>query len=77
MFDIFKEFEMEKLNLKYCKHILGVTKLCTNIAVLSELGRNLLYIDLLKQLCMYWYRLEHSPYDLLSRAYTEYKSSNN
>ena len=77
MFDIFKEWEMEKLNLKYCKHILGVTKLCTNIAVLSELGRNLLYIDLLKQLCMYWYRLEHSPYDLLSRAYTEYKSSNN
>jgi hypothetical protein len=44
MFDIFKEWEMEKLNLKYCKHILGVTNLCTNIAVLSELGRYPLYI---------------------------------
>ena len=27
MFNIFKEWAMEKLNLKYCKHILGVTKL--------------------------------------------------
>jgi hypothetical protein len=39
LFNIFKEWEMEKLNLKHCKHILGVTKLCTNIAVLSELGK--------------------------------------
>jgi hypothetical protein len=80
LFNIFKEWEMEKLNLKYRKHILGVTKLCTNIAVLSELGRYPLYIDLfmLKQLFMYWYyRLEDSPFDLLSRAYNEYKSSNN
>ena len=80
LFNIFKEWEMEKLNLKHCKHILGVTKLCTNIAVLSELGRYPLYIDLfmLKQLFMYWYyRLEDSPSDLLSRAYNEYKSSNN
>ena len=44
MFDIFKELEMEKLNLKYCKHILGVAYLCTNIAVLSELGRYPLYL---------------------------------
>ena len=80
LFNTFKEWEMEKLNLKYCKHILGVTKLCTNIAVLSELGRYPLYIDLfmLKQLFMYWYyRLEDSQSDLLSRAYNEYKSSNN
>ena len=26
---------------------------------------------------MYWYRLEHSPSDLLSRAYNECKSSKN
>ena len=44
LFDIFTEWEMEKLNLKYCKHILGVTKLCTNITVLSELGRYPLYM---------------------------------
>ena len=44
LFDIFTEWEMEKLNLKYCKHILGVTKLCTNIKVLSELGRYPLYM---------------------------------
>jgi hypothetical protein len=63
LINIFKEWEMEKLNLIYCKHILGVTKLCTNIAVLSELGRYPLYIDLfmVKQLFMYWYyRLEDS-----------------
>ena len=27
LFNTFKEWEMEKLNLRYCKHILGVTKL--------------------------------------------------
>ena len=37
IYDIFKEWEQEKLNLKFCKYILGVSKHSTNIAVLSEL----------------------------------------
>ena len=29
----------EKVNLKFCKYMLRVSKKCTNIAVLTELGR--------------------------------------
>ena len=72
LFDIFKDWESEKLHHKFCKYILGVTKLCTNIGVLTELGRYPLYIDMLKQVFMYWHRLENSPSNLLNNAYKEY-----
>jgi hypothetical protein len=39
LYDLFKDWEYEKLNLKFCKYLLGVNKRSTNIAVLSELGR--------------------------------------
>ena len=39
LFEIYKEWEPDKLNLKFCKYILGVTKNCTNLCVISELGR--------------------------------------
>ena len=38
LYDLFKDWEYEKLNLKFCKYLLGVNKRSTNIAVLSELG---------------------------------------
>ena len=72
LFDIFKDWEFEKLNLKFCKYILGVTKKYTNIAVLSELG--IYPIRLLIHIYMYWHILENSPSELLSRAFTELKS---
>jgi hypothetical protein len=53
LFDIFKDWEFEKLNLKFCKYILGVTKKYTNIAVLSELGGYPLYISILIHIFMY------------------------
>ena len=56
LFDIFKEWNAEKLNIKFCKYIMGVSKTCTNIGIYSELGRYPLYIDMLKQILMYWYR---------------------
>ena len=70
------DWEQEKLNIKFCKYILRVSKLSTNIAVLSELGRFPLYIDIITRMFMYWYRLEHSPSDLLNCSYNEYKSTN-
>ena len=73
LYDIFKDWEFEKLNLKFCKYIIGVTKMCTNVAVLSELGRYPLYINLLTHMFMYWHRLENSPSDLLKNAYAELK----
>jgi hypothetical protein len=39
LYDIFKEWEYKKVNLKFCKYMLRVSKKCTNIAVLTELGR--------------------------------------
>ena len=72
LFDIFKDWEFEKLNLKFCKYILGVTKKYTNIAVLSELG--IYPVSLLIHISMYCHRLENSPSELLSRAFTELNS---
>jgi hypothetical protein len=57
--------------------MLRVSKKCTNIAVLTELGRFLMYIDILKQMFMYLHRLEHSPSNLLNRVFSEYKNNTN
>ena len=75
LFDIYKDWEHEKLNIKFCKYILGVSKQTTNLAVLSELGRFPLYCDVIIQMFMYWHRLEHSPSELLSSAYSEYRNN--
>ena len=65
----------EKIHLKFCKFILGVHKRTTNIAVLSELGRFLLYFNIIKCMLLYWYRLENlgKEFPLLKEAYNETK----
>jgi hypothetical protein len=45
LYDLFKDWEYEKHNLKFCKYLLEVNKRSTNIAVLSELGRMPLFIS--------------------------------
>ena len=65
LFDIFKDWEYEKLNTKFCKYILDVSKQSTKITVGSGLGRFPLYIDMFSHMFMYWYRLENSPSSLL------------
>jgi hypothetical protein len=50
---------------------------CFLASVLTELGRFPMYIDVLKQMFMYWHRLEHSPSNLLNRAFSEYKNNTN
>ncbi len=42
--DIFKEWDCEKLNIKFCKFVLGVNKRTTNMGVVAELGRFSLFI---------------------------------
>ena len=49
LFEAFKDWEFEKLNIKFCKYLLGVNKKSTNIAVLSELGRYPIYLKLITQ----------------------------
>ena len=46
IYDIYKDWECEKLNIKFCKYILGVNKKTTKLAVLGELGKFPIYIYL-------------------------------
>ena len=43
--DIFDDLHIEKLNVTFCKYLLGVNKKASNLAVKGELGRYPLYID--------------------------------
>lgn len=72
----FHNLKSEKLHLKFCKFLLGVSKKATNLATLSELGRFPLHFDIIKSMIRYWYRLENlgSSFPLLQYAYLESKS---
>lgn len=70
-------FPADKLNLHFSKYILGVHKKSSNLAVMSELGRIPLVIDILKSTIKYWYRIEKSNNILLKNAYTEVKTLHN
>ena len=63
-----KIWDHEKLNIKFWKYILRVSKKSTNIAVISEMGWLLLYCDIILQMLMYWQRLEQSVSDLVKSA---------
>jgi hypothetical protein len=41
--DIFKDWKVENLHIKFCKHLMGVGKKSTNIAVILEFGRYPMY----------------------------------
>ncbi|MEW8547928.1 MAG: hypothetical protein AB2693_30855, partial [Candidatus Thiodiazotropha sp.] len=56
---IFNNTEAEKLHIKFGKFILGVHRKSVNFAVMSELGRYPFYIDIIKSMLKYWYRLEN------------------
>ena len=56
---IFSNTEAEKLHIKFSKFILGVHRKSANFAVMSELGRYPFYIDIIKAMLKYWYRLEN------------------
>jgi hypothetical protein len=45
-YDIYKDWECNKLNIKFCKYILGINKKTTNLAVLAELGKFPIYISI-------------------------------
>ena len=46
IYDIYKDWECEKLNIKFCKYILGANKKTTTLAVLAELGNLSIYISI-------------------------------
>ena len=46
IYDLYNDDKIEKLNLNLCKSILGVGSKASNLAVVGELGRYPLYIDI-------------------------------
>ena len=52
-----ESLQVEKLNIKVCKYILGVNKYATNAAVTGELGGHPLAIKITKHAFNYWKRL--------------------
>ena len=66
--DIYEGWEVDKLHYKFSKMLLGVNKFSSNLAVVSELGRFPLYINLVLSLFIYWFRLENTNNKLLQSA---------
>ena len=65
----------ELFQTRCCKNILGVSKKTTNIAILAELGRYPLYIDIHKKMIKYFIRMKSlNPERLLYKAYMEQKN---
>lgn len=72
LYDLYKDFEVENLNIQFCKFLLGLNKKSTNIAVLSELGRLPMFCLIIIAVFSFWHRLEKMPEtSLLYCAYTE------
>ena len=62
----------EKLHMKFLKFSLGVNKKSTNVAVMGELGRYPLYINILLTVAKYYQRLTVAKSDeLISSAFQE------
>ena len=73
LYDLFRDWEYEKLNLKFCKYLLGVNKRSTNIAVLSELGRMLLFISHITAIFTFLHKVENSDCNSLVYHCTQIK----
>lgn len=75
LYTVCDKFPLEKLNLKFCKYILGVKRNSKNGAVRGELGMRPLLVELLGRACNYWMRIcNRDPSSLVYKAYTENKS---
>lgn len=63
---------VERFHMKVCKRLLGVHKRTTNLAVLAELGRSPLYIEIEERIIRYLLRFKPIKEDrLVIRAYNE------
>ena len=73
--------EVDKLNFKFCKTILGVRSQTSNAAVLGELGRFPLSIICKQRALSYWIKIKQNPNSLMHTVYNEqcniYNENNN
>ena len=64
--------QVEKLHMKFCKYILGTHKYATNAAVLGELGRFPILINILDHTINYYNRVEDMQGDaLIKQSYLD------
>ena len=59
----------EKLHIKMCKYLLEVPRFSTNIAVMGELGRYPLLLEVFFNMIKYWFRLSKLENCLAADAY--------
>ena len=52
-----KKSQVDKVNISFCKWLLGIHKYSSNLGVLGELGRYPFIIDIIKMLVKYWIKL--------------------
>lgn len=73
---LFNNIKQESVHLKFCKYMLGVGKRSTTLAVMGELGRYPLYLEIIVTMFKYLYRLSTTDDVLLSEAFTVSKNLN-
>ena len=54
---LMKKYQVDKVNISFCKWLLGIHKYSSNLGVLGELGRYPFIIDIIKMLVKYWIKL--------------------
>ncbi len=64
-YNIFDKLPFEKLNLKYCKFILGVNSKASNAATRGELGRYPVIIYVIKQVIKNWLRMSEDKKNVI------------
>ena len=69
--------EVEKLFSKFCKHLLGVHKNTTNLAIHGELATYPLHIDIRIKMMLYFLYLRDQNNKILSGTITELQNMNN
>ena len=69
---IYEFKEVEKINMKFCKYILGVKKQTPNCAIYGELGRYPLSIICLERSLKYWIEILNNPHSPMFRLFILY-----
>ena len=65
-----KSKEIERIHLKFCKHILKVRNSTSTMAVYGELGRYPLYISRYIKIVKYWHKIINTDNIILQHMYT-------
>ena len=69
LLNMYDKLPQEKLHLKFCKYILGVSSKATNLAVRGETGRYPLLIQIIANMFKYLTHIQKSKNNLLTEAY--------